>query len=623
MAAPRKFYGDPVGEAMGMVHRGQRLRVVAAVACVAVVAAVFLGPRLIPLRAVEAVIARRVSAATGVRVEVRGPARITLVPHLGVRLQDVRLGTTTAASPAELAHIPRMDLHLAVAPLLHGRLVVKRLELARPAVAFHVAPDGTPNWTFVGGDASAPSAPPQADDPSRPHTGTGIAFHVETVHIVNGDVTYTDEAHDTRFHLGQMRGTILAPSPTGPFQAEGRFDWNGRRVATHLQAEHLARFLRGDRTTVGLAFDTPGVRLSYRGDLQTREALHAVGVVEMNVPALLHLLTGERDDTAPPAPVRATADLTIAGGRAGFVLRHMTIGETQVAGNARLDWQARPRVFDAAMRVPTLDVASLTSPASAGDGALPDLSAALADARLWQWLRAADGEVTIAIDRVRLGDLIAGRGDIAIGAHGGRLTATFGQAAVADGVLQGRLRLAPDAAGIAYEGMIAANEMNVTDLLHAFTPHPRLAGSGSATLHVRGTGRHAAELVACMQGYGTVTVRQGTLRGVDLAAITGNFPRLVIGGFGMTEAETPFTDLTGTFVLHDGIIHTEDLALHARRLSLTATGQTRLADRTVQYHAILRRPWVRIPMAMTGPWDAMQVRPFGTAEVDGIPSPSP
>ncbi len=132
-------------------------------------------------RQLSAALQRSVEAATGRRLRVDGPVRLTLglVPHL--EAQQVALANPSGAPHADMLTVGRLDATLALAPLLNGEVVIEQLTLHDADLRLETGADGVPNWQFpaakralYGGDSGAGS-------------GIGDLHHVV---VEGGRITY-------------------------------------------------------------------------------------------------------------------------------------------------------------------------------------------------------------------------------------------------------------------------------------------------------------------------------------------------------------------------------------------------------------------------------------------------
>jgi len=145
-----------------------------------------------------------------------------------------------------------------------------------------------------------------------------------------------------------------------------------------------------------------------------------------------------------------------------------------------------------------------------------------------------------------------------------------------------------------------------------------------------GTAELAVDLTAADPGTGmagwrerldgelAIAVREGTVRGVDLAALIAG-ARAGAGGGALASARraglaTPFAELTASASIEAGVLRNDDLAGRSDYLTLTGRGTADLVDERIDYRvrAVLVDPpqgrglkeleGIPIPVRLRGPW---------------------
>ncbi len=151
----------------------------------------------------------RVKAATGRELYIRGGASLELSLRPRVVLRDVALGNAAWSSAKDLVSARRLELQIALLPLLSRRFEVIELVLDEPVVALETDAKGRRNWDLEseGGKAGAPAAG-ESRDPA--------AIAVGRFRITNGTLSFRDGASGRTRHADIERlavGTADAASP--------------------------------------------------------------------------------------------------------------------------------------------------------------------------------------------------------------------------------------------------------------------------------------------------------------------------------------------------------------------------------------------------------------------------
>ena len=111
----------------------------------------------------------RVKAATGRDLAVRGGGRIAFSLHPKVVLSDVTLSNAPWASAPQMLTAQRVELEMALLPLLSRRFELIEFALVGPVIALESNAKGEKNWEF----GPAPGAPACNTRSARGGDGVG------------------------------------------------------------------------------------------------------------------------------------------------------------------------------------------------------------------------------------------------------------------------------------------------------------------------------------------------------------------------------------------------------------------------------------------------------------------
>jgi uncharacterized protein involved in outer membrane biogenesis len=157
-----------------------------AVVLVLLVGALFAVPSLVGAGQMTAFLTERLRGATGYNVSIRGPVAVALLPSPRLTVSDIHVLDGAKPDSIELARAGTLDAHVALLPLLGGRVEVTALTLRDPVVAWDAA---------LKQAKPGPQAPPApAASIATPAAPAGSKFSVAVHHIqvVNGSLSYAD-----------------------------------------------------------------------------------------------------------------------------------------------------------------------------------------------------------------------------------------------------------------------------------------------------------------------------------------------------------------------------------------------------------------------------------------------
>lgn len=310
----------------------------------AMAAAVLLAPRLLGEARIRGEAERRLTAALGVPVTIRGAVRVETGATTRIDARDVTIGGTAGArggvgddaTAPPLLVLGRVQASVATASLVTGALALGEVRLEAPRFHLHVARDGRTNWSGLGAAGANEDAGAAAP----------TAWSLDGLTIERGELRYTDARSGTDLSLHDWHlqaGRVALPQP---FDVQTRFE--ARRAG-----ESLGRLQLRGRVTADLA--------------QERHALDAVAVdAELARPAgVLPLsLAVERVEYAGGAGTAAVRGL------------HATVAGLKLRADAKASQLAAAPVVDATFATEpfapreVLRALGAAAPPMAGPGAL-------------------------------------------------------------------------------------------------------------------------------------------------------------------------------------------------------------------------------------------------------------
>ncbi|SDB55934.1 AsmA family protein [Belnapia rosea] len=267
-----------------------------------------------------------VQAATGRQLEL-GPIGLKLALAPTLTLQDVSLANAPGGSRPQMASIRRVEVELALLPLLSRRVEVRRLVLVGPDILLETDAEGRPNWAFTPAarpaePATAPEGPATAPATEAPATaaqeaGRRLGIAIDRVDLTEGRLAWRDGRTGATRSLDIARIETRADPASGALRLTGGVALNGVPIALTGETGPLDRLLDPATTTpwpVRLGLEAAGARLAASGGIaQPRQFRGVQLAVEAQVPELQKLAPLLPDAPLPPLrDLALTANLTEA-----------------------------------------------------------------------------------------------------------------------------------------------------------------------------------------------------------------------------------------------------------------------------------------------------------------------
>lgn len=380
---------------------------------------------------------------TGRDLRIEGPIDIAFSLTPAITLQDIRFENMPGGSAEEMAQIDRLEVQVALLPLLQRQIEIKQFLLQDAEILLETNSEGQANWIFA-----------SRDEPAEPEQ-------------------QVEEAAQTQERVQQQ-----LPRLENVTIEDSRLIWRngvtGQEFAVNLANARLAE--RDDRLEVEASGAYQEVDFAAEGTVGTPQELLAGGSFPMDLTGHLATTRYSLSGALSGLPEQLGADVQVslegddlpafsrlAGQDLPDIGTYALEGRVTYDGETATFQQVEARVGESLLAV-TGEARSLTSGAPvvetslAGEGPALEQLAALAGVDLhplgaWR----LEGQVDATSDRIAIDDLSLHLGEMG---------------------LQGAIELALGGARPALKGQLASQGLDLTALLPEDQESPQDSGSG-------------------------------------------------------------------------------------------------------------------------------------------------
>jgi uncharacterized protein involved in outer membrane biogenesis len=535
----------------------------------------------------------------GLELAVQGSSGLSIVHGLAATFGNVAI-SESATPEIAIARIDKMTVPLPISSLF-TRAGLRHVILEDAIFTFDAKDDNA---------ARAAQAPAniQASPSAKP-------FRIE---MRNASVKANDPERQISISATDVSGEVVLAEDKS-LSANLRGLLNGGSTVLQLNVDDIAR-LRQKGSPADVTLTSGAHTLVLTGRLGIHKALTFDGSVAAESPDLRSFLRWLGFTTAGfamPTPVALDAGLSISKSQASFSNLAFALANMQAKGTLVFQ-AANPRpLVTANLAFNALDLGFYA--ASADNGPVktaPDLT------QEWQEkpfdvsdLKRFDAKVSLTTEAVSIGAVAAGpatvEADIVDGAVVAKITtqALYGGSGKLDFSLTSedrpQLALKIDVSG-AEARLVLAQAFGIRFL------------EGPVTLmaDVKANGQNVAQLISTLSGTTSLSLNEGTVDGLNMAAVAGLVARNDIEGWGTSAGEvTTLTNVAVAAILADGIATLNNSSLKAAGISAEISGTIDLLRRALDVHV---KPMAaggsNVPLAfrVRGLWD----KPKLTAKLD-------
>ncbi len=663
---------------LALVYGGIGLLGLAVVAITFVVAAP-------PTDLIRREIVAQVKAATGRDLTIASDASFTVYPTLGVRAGDISLSAPPDMGGVPFLTATSIDVGVRLLPLLRQEIVVDRLVLHQPVFAFRVDAQGRKSWDMAAAAPSRLVQLAQADGGTLRDFSSGLGLAEATqdqsrtskaiselsdaslgdIRIDNGTILYADARSGADYRIEAINAEASLEAIARPLKANGNFVWGKETIDFDGTLTSPSDLLAEEPAKLAASLKGAPFTLSYDGSVRLGNAVTAEGSVEGSASSL-RALAGWLGAELPAA--RGFREASLAGylnaTERSVRLADARIGldGTTATGTLAVTTSGAKPYVTADLKVANLDLGNYlggeadnsssraaprppapppaTAPAQPAPQSIEDLLErpspegpqvrGFTQRAGWSGepldltaLGIVDADAKLAVTGLTYGDVRVDASQLTVALKDSVLKTTLQEIKLYQGRGEGFISL--DGAGP--EAAVAANMqlsgIAAQPLLKDAAGVDWLAGTGDVTLALSGRGASETAIVQSLNGKSNFAVRDGAIIGFNLggavrALADGNIPK-----FDSSPAEkTDFSELTGSFVITDGIAKNDDLQLASPLLRATGAGTVDLPARSLNY---VVRPKVvatlagqggekdlrglEIPLNITGSWEDPEIQP--------------
>jgi AsmA protein len=628
----------------------KKILIALGVLVVLVIGALVALPMFVPAEKIKEELVAQVKTATGRDLSIQGKVSVSAFPSLSVQVSNIALSNPAGFSTKDLVRLGALDVQLKLLPILSGKVEVDSFVLIDPAITLEVDKAGRANWVFDSPGATKPAEQKPTAKPAEPAAGGAPAsvpdIALGDVRITNGKLTYIDGKAGTKEEVEAINLAVTLKSLSDPLTAKGSLQWHAKVINLGLMVAKPKAVIEGGTTTADISVAAETVTLSYKGDVTGGKAAGVKGVLDLAIPSIRNLAqwaTGKPLEMAGSGlgPFSVKGNLAAGGTKVALTQTAIAIDAIKALGDFAVDTGGARPSLKGKLDVEMLDLNPYLppeQPAKAGTGGTSAPAGGGGKTAKSDWsddpidasgLKAADVDFDVGVGGIKVKKIQVGKSALHVLLKDGRLVADLTELALYKGAGKGRIGLDGSQPGVGLDASFALKGLQAEPFLTDAADFTRLDGTGNFDIQVAGKGRTQRQLVSDLDGKGAVTFLNGSIKGINLAAMVRNVTTAFTGGTKEME-KTDFAELGGTFTITNGIVNNQDLSMKSPLLRVEGKGTVELPPRTVHYRIEPKAvaslegqggksdaAGISVPVIVEGPWDNLSYRPDLAGMIQG------
>ena len=190
-----------------------------------------------------------VKSATGRTLTLGGPIQLGIALRPTLELSNVALSNPPGFSRPEMLTLQKLDVRLALLPLLDHKVVIARLVLIHPDIKLETNQQGATNWQFTpeSGSGGAPTSPAAAPAPAaaQAQAASGgsmpLSIAVRNLSMKSGTLTLADDKTGKVTTLALRDLQMNSVGADAPLDIDADAAFNGLPFALHGSIGSLTR----------------------------------------------------------------------------------------------------------------------------------------------------------------------------------------------------------------------------------------------------------------------------------------------------------------------------------------------------------------------------------------------
>lgn len=594
-----------------------------------------------PVGIIREQIIREVHVRTGRNLTVAGSTSLSLYPSLGISMGDVALSPPPGMDGPPFVKMRRLDINVALLPLLSRQVSVDRLVLSEPVFDLRVDARGNRSWEFsqisgaptvmVAQAGKGQQLPAELQEFLRHSSKPGEAqpspqreeqvsstrrslpmqdMALGDVRIDNGTVRYRDERGGVAEEVRAVNARVTAKSLSTPLEAKGDFALRGDKIEFASRIGSPRALLEARASRVSIAMSSPKANARIEGSLTTAKSSQFDGTVKLDA-ASLRALAGWLG--VPPLPGKGFGAASLEGelktGATWVALNNARLQLDAISGNgsANVDFVAGRPMVKASLRFGQVDLNPYLTTVDGGAGQSPAAQPPAGGAsnpagtrpgpqvkgftKRSGWsetpidltgLGLFDADIRLSLAGLVYEDVKLGASQSTHVLKNRSLKSTIEDLRLYGGQGRGTISLEPNGPAAAISVSLAMDGVSAFPLLRDAADFEWVDGKGKIQLAVTGAGNHQRAIMESLNGKAEFGFTDGAVVGFNLQQMIRSLQQGKLPSFNRSPSErTEFSEAGASFQIRNGVAETKDLRAISAMVRMTGAGNVNLGQRQI------------------------------------------
>lgn len=246
-----------------------------------------IGPSFVDWNKYKDQITTQVANATGLEMTIAGDLSLAVLPSPRVSIEDLSVKAPQSIRFDNLVTLKEAEVSVALLPLLQKQVQISSVTLIEPDIQVEIMADGTPSWTTDKikkvQEVSGITPDQIKQDVSAQSSNALEGIALDQLTIEKGKIAFIDHQKNSSYALSDIHMTLGADTLKGPFNLEGDFIYDGKKIALEGNTGRLPKAGESLEVKMNVALPERGAEIDFNGLAAIQAPFDAQGQTSIRI----------------------------------------------------------------------------------------------------------------------------------------------------------------------------------------------------------------------------------------------------------------------------------------------------------------------------------------------------
>ncbi|MCF6292480.1 MAG: AsmA family protein [Robiginitomaculum sp.] len=572
---------------------------------------------LVPTETYKQTIEQQASKALDREVTITGEVKLHIFPSISASAKEVTIANPKGFSGDNFAHIDQLRVGVKLLPLFSKRVEITEFVLERPQISLQKNKNGTANW-LIGSPQNTGKANSEF---VREKGNNDFQAQLGDVRIVDGTASYVDHTTHKETNVEAINLTLKLPSMNKPMSLSGSLKLDEKPFYLDAELSSLGGFLQGERTPFSLTAGGELIKLTFDGEFSEVKDIRFSGNMDLTIPSLQKLMqvNGNKIAFRPDTFGTFSINGKVKGSpnSLAFTSANLVFDKIIGSGNFSAILNGSKPKLTGDLQIDNLDLNPYLPPVPPKGTKIESWSKQPLELDV---LKAANANFNLSINTLKARNIEFTTTTVTTKLVNGRLEAIISDSQLYGGTNTGVVVVNARGNTPSFSFKSQIKGVSALPLLTAAAGIENIEGTGELQFDINGSGKSIDAIMRSLSGTANMQMRDGAIRGVNMASVLRNAQSYLLTGALSAEAgqtaKTDFSSLSGTFSLNKGVVRNTDMFMTGPLVRVNGKGYIDLGGQSIDYQmtpkavaslkgqgGVSELQGISVPFRVQGPWN--------------------